>query len=331
MREVWVDDDDSAEHAAVAPVGTPSAPSSPGGEEPETTTRKWTEEEETALLKYWRANVDKYVTKTKRFFYDEAARIPELKHKSTAQIKSKCFDTEKRYRDTNQMLRAAGIAVNGGEDPDASRRSVLKKFSLYYDVHPFLSARDKNVGNSSSAANTPAKNGASSQQIPPPAGAPTTFLSEVVKGRKRAVTPTFVTPTRVVSKRHREEIERFDKENEKIALANAQATKQAKLAAETSATQRSQSSSASINTSNNDNPETGSNGTLPQVQENSAMVQAATEKLQAEAKLATIRANAALLRERKALMDEGISVEEINALLPLIGASPSKPSPAASS
>lgn len=303
MREVWADDDDVVE-------------------DQELTTRKWTESEEAALLKYWRENIGKYVTKTKRFFYDEAARIPELKHKTTAQIKSKCFDTEKRYKDTNQMLRAAGIAVNEGSDPDASRRWVLKKFSLYYDVHPFLSHRDT-VDMSDASPNgaiTPAKKHGK-PAAPQPAGAPTTFLATIMGGKKRSLNANSVTPARVVSKRHREEIERFTKENEKIAIANANAAKQAQIAAAAAAAEKAKANEISVKHAN---PQTGASAV--EVQENSAMVQAATEKMQAEAKLATIRANAALLRERKALLDEGIDVEEINALLPLASMCPSRPS-----
>lgn len=284
-------------------------------------TRKWTEREEAALLSYWRENVAKYTTRTKRFFYDEAMQLPALRNKTISQIKSKCFDTEKRYRDTNHMLRAAGIDVQGGAVPDASRKWVLKKFSLYYDVHPFLGPHDPTVNGLTGGDGTATNNGGSMaednmESSPPPAGvrsfvAPATGKKRVLIGQLAAASLTHSPPSpRVVSKRHRPEIERFVKVNEE-AVANATVTP----AASDPATAAPATTTAAAPSSSS--PNADSQYMMPLVQENSAMVAAATEKLRAEARLATIRANAALLRERKALLDEGISVSEINALLPL--------------
>lgn len=282
-------------------------------------TRKWTEREEAALLTYWRENVAKYATKTKRFFYDGAMHLPELRNKTISQIKSKCFDTEKRYRDTNHMLRAAGIDVSGGANPDTSRKWVLKKFSLYYDVHPFLGPRDPTLNGGLTGEDARAINGGSvaadnsdMESSPPPAGV-RSFVAPPATGKKRVLIGQLAAASlsqspRVVSKRHRPEIERFVKVNEEAVATIA-------TAAATTPTNNAAGAPSSSSSSSNADP--ASQYPTPHVQENSAMVAAATEKLRAEARLATIRANAALLRERKALMDEGISVNEINALLPL--------------
>lgn len=280
-------------------------------------TRKWTEREEAALLAYWRENVAKYATKTKRFFYDEAMRLPELRNKTISQIKSKCFDTEKRYRDTNHMLRAAGVDVSGGASPDASRKWVLKKFSLYYDVHPFLGPRDPTLNGAINGGGMGNVDNSDVESSPPPAGV-RSFVAPPATGKKRVLIGQLAAASlsqspRVVSKRHRSEIERFVKVNEE-AVANATI---ATTGASSTTNNSNTAAGAPSSSSSSSNADPNNQYPTPHVQENSAMVAAATEKLRAEARLATIRANAALLRERKALMDEGISVSEINALLPL--------------
>lgn len=70
---------------------------------------------------------------------------------------------------------------------------------------------------------------------------------------------------------------------------------------------------------------TKGNGTTPPLgvattallQMNNALLQAATDKLNAEAKVAAVAANAALLRARAALREEGVPQDEIDAVLPL--------------
>lgn len=282
--------------------------------------RKWTEREEAALIAYWRDNAEQYTTKTKRFFYDGAARIPALQRKSLGQIKSKCFDIEKRYRDTNNTLRANGAAVAPGAERDTHHRWVLKKFPLYYDVHPFLRERDALAG-AFLAQHT----------SPPPAGVPS-FAVPPVSGKKRALTggappPVPTQPPRAPTKRPRAEIERLAKANE-AASANAVVTTAAQsinaiavetLTAEMPATPAAtpvKSAAAGAAAAASPAPPSSPYFSL-QMHENKELMEAAAQKLRAEAKIATIRAHAALLRERKALLDEGVAVAEIDALLPL--------------
>lgn len=315
---------------ATADVLSPAEPS-----------RKWTDSEESALIEFWRENVVQYTTKTKRFFYDSAARVPALRRKNVAQIKSKCFDIEKRYRETTKLLRTS-------TDPEAtSRRWVLKKFSLYYDVQPLLSELDApaSVAEGSSYAS------------PLPAGVPS-FTVQPLTGKKRVLTggappPVPTPPPYVPSKRQRADIERLARANDLAIVANAAAT----AASSNSSSSTSTSTSASVGAATEAldvDAETRAVASSPaqasasvfaspvlkssapasaavagsepapasphfslQVAENKELMEAAAQKMRAEARIATIRAHAALLRERKALLEEGISVSEIDALLPL--------------
>lgn len=290
----------------------------------EESTRKWVESEEAALIAYWRDHAEQYATKTKRFFYEDAARIPALRRKTAAQIKSKCYDIEKRYNDTNMMMRALGET-----DPDASRRWIQKKFSLYFDVHPFLGqqqhiapvrsvldADDSEHPTMSATAAALATTAAalavpSDAPSPPPAGVRSVVAHST--GKKRVLIGGSIPrspPAPRAGKRHRAAIERFVK-----AAEDAENTSATANGAAVRATAHGTDSAAAAGSV------TFSATGAPHIQENSAMVEAATAKLRAEAKLATIRANAALLRERKALLDEGIAVSEIDALLPLESAS----------
>ncbi|TYZ67891.1 hypothetical protein PybrP1_010137 [[Pythium] brassicae (nom. inval.)] len=301
--------------------------------------RKWTDSEETALIEFWRENAAQYTTKTKRFFYDSAARVPALRRKNVAQIKSKCFDIEKRYRETTKLL------LNPAYPEATGRRWVLKKFSLYYDVQPLL----EQGAPADAEVETPLDS-------PPPAGVPS-FTVSSRSGKKRLLTGGAPPPSPkpapyVPSKRQRAEIERRARANDlAIAVTTASTSTSMSTSTSTSASAgaaseavavdvgaetravatspaltsvsvfaspvRSSVSASGAGLAPEPEPAPASPFVSPQTPENKELMEAAAQKMRAEARIATIRAHAVLLRERKALLEEGVSVSEIDALLPL--------------
>lgn len=102
-------------------------------------TRRWSSEQDRALLDFWLAHVEQYRTGVKKTFFNAAAALPALRSKNAAQVRSKCYDIERRYRQMAKMLTSTRVGGRGSEGNASSLRvAVQSRFPLFDQVHAIL-------------------------------------------------------------------------------------------------------------------------------------------------------------------------------------------------
>lgn len=104
-------------------------------------TRRWSDSECRSLLDFWASNIRAYKGGVKKKFYSAAVHFPGLEKKSMDQVRTKCQDVERRYKDMHQKLTTTGFGLESEDDARTLHEWVIKKFPLYYEVHDFMGER----------------------------------------------------------------------------------------------------------------------------------------------------------------------------------------------
>ncbi|EEY70248.1 uncharacterized protein PITG_22037 [Phytophthora infestans T30-4] len=104
--------------------------------------KRWSAEEEYALLDYLSTHLDEYTKGVKSKFYEAALTV--LPQKSATQVKTKCTDLESTNKSYKTKLSRSGFGLKT-TDPTSIKDMLLKKCKYFYEMDEIFGSRHNMV------------------------------------------------------------------------------------------------------------------------------------------------------------------------------------------